>query len=73
MSGWYCFSLISPVTKQIAIAIPSTRPSRAVTAVERSVLEKCGHQRGRTAGDRSSGASSSVDTSDVGSGIRQHG
>jgi hypothetical protein len=26
--------------------MPSTRPSRAVTAVERKVLLKCGHQAG---------------------------
>ena len=28
------------------MAMPSTKPSRAVTAVERRVLLKCGHQAG---------------------------
>ena len=28
------------------IAMPSARPSRAVSAVDRSVLLKCGHHRG---------------------------
>jgi hypothetical protein len=30
----------------VPMAMPRTKPSRAVTAVERSVLLKCGHQDG---------------------------
>jgi hypothetical protein len=35
-----------PVTKQIPMAMPSARPSRAVTAVDLSVLLNLGHQGG---------------------------
>jgi len=35
-----------PVTKQIVNEIPSSRPSRAVTAVDRSGLSNLGHTAG---------------------------
>ena len=34
------------MTKQMPMAMPSTRPTRAVTAVDRSVLLNLGHCRG---------------------------
>ena len=44
--GAYWYALSRPVAKQTRKHTPTTLPIRAVSAVERSGLEKCGHQVG---------------------------
>jgi len=53
--GSYWYRLRRPVTSEMLIAMASTRPRRAVSAVERTVLLKAGHHRGRDATEPSVG------------------